>query len=460
MKGKGAIILAAGQGKRMKSKKAKVLHELAGKPLVSYPLELVRRARLQTVCVIVGHQAEAVNKILAGRPVTAVLQDPPLGTGHAVLQAEKALKNFNGTLLILNADTPLLRDETLGRLWASHRKKNADLSLLTTRLAEPHGYGRIIRNQDGTISRVVEEKDASSAERTIREVNTGVYLIEKSFLFASLKKIRPDNRQKEYYLTDVIHIAAREGKRLIGVEADPEEVIGINSRADLAAAERILRLQINDHWMSKGVTLIDPERIQIDSDVKIARDAILHPGVTLEGKTIIGEGSVIYASRIKDSRIGKGVIIKDHCVIEEAGIESGGTVGPYAHLRPGTLIRKGAKVGNFVEIKKSTLGKGSKANHLSYIGDAEIGKEVNIGAGTITCNYDGHKKEKTIIEDKVFIGSDTQMVAPVRIGARSLIAAGSTITEDVPSDTLALSRTRQENKVGWVKKKSTRPKGK
>lgn len=453
MEEKGAIILAAGQGKRMKSKQAKVLHVLAGKPMLSYPVELARRAELQTILVIVGHQAEQVANALSGSQVTTILQDPPLGTGHAVLQAKKALKDFNGTLLILNGDTPLLRDETIRRLWALHRKEKAVLTLLTTRLSKPRGYGRVLRNQDGTISRVVEEKDTTPEERTIREVNTGVYVIDKSFLFEGLEKVRPNNRQKEYYLTDVIHIAAREGKRLIGLEADSEEVIGINSRADLAAAERILRKRINDAWMAKGVTLIDPARIQIDAAVKIGRDSILHPGVTLEGKTEIGEGSLIYSSRIKNSRIGKGVVIKDHCVIEEAEIEAGGTIGPFAHLRPGTLIRKGAKVGNFVEIKKSELGKGSKANHLSYLGDAEIGKGVNIGAGTITCNYDGQKKEKTIIEDGVFIGSDTQLVAPVRIGARSLIAAGATITEDVPPDALAISRTRQENKEGWVKKK-------
>jgi len=455
---KGAIILAAGQGKRMKSKQAKVLHELAGKALVFYPLELVRRAKLRTVLVIVGHQADAVTKALSDHPATTILQDPPLGTGHAVLQAKKALINFSGSLLILNGDTPLLRDETIRRLWALHQKKNATLTLLTTRLENPQGYGRIIRNQDGTIDRIVEEKDATAAEQTIREINTGVYVIEKSFLFKALDNVRPDNRQKEYYLTDVIRIAARTGKRLIGLETDSREVIGINSRADLAAAERILRLRINEDWMAKGVTLIDPGRTQIDADVKIGRDSILYPGVALEGSTVLGEGSIIYPSRIKNSRLGKGVLIKDHCVIEETRIESGCIIGPFAHLRPGTLIRKGAKVGNFVEIKKSELGKGSKANHLSYIGDAMIGKGVNIGAGTITCNYDGTKKEKTIIEDGVFIGSNSELVAPIRIGARSVIAAGATITEDVPPDTLAISRPPQQNKEGWVKKKNLRAK--
>ncbi len=442
----------------MKSKRAKVLHGLAGKPMLFYPVELVKRANIERILVIVGHQAEAVTEALSESPVTTILQDPPLGTGHAVLQAKKALKGFNGTLLILNGDTPLLQDETIRRLWTLHRREKAVLTLLTTSLAKPHGYGRVVRNRDGTLKRIVEEKDATPAERTIREINTGVYLIEKSFLFKALEKVRPNNRQKEYYLTDVIHIAAREGKRLLGFEANPEEVIGINSRADLAAAEGILRKRINNHWMGKGVTLVDPNQTRIDAAVKIGRDSILYPGVTLEGKTEIGEGSVIYSSRIKDSRLGKGVVIKDHCIIEEAKIESGGIIGPFAHLRPGTLIRKGAKVGNFVEIKKSTLGKGSKANHLSYIGNTEVGKGVNIGAGTITCNYDGRKKEKTIIEDKVFIGSDTQLVAPVRIGARSLIAAGATITEDVPPDTLAISRTRQENKEGWVKKNKLRAK--
>lgn len=458
MKERGAIILAAGHGKRMKSKLAKVLHPLAGKPLVHYPLELALRAGLKKIFVIVGHQAEAVTKVLSGNPVTSIRQDPPLGTGHAVLQTKKALLNFKGSLLILSGDTPLLRDDTIRRLWSRHQRENAILTLLTTRLAKPQGYGRVLRNQDGHLNRVVEEKDATPSERRIQEVNTGIYIIEKTFLFKALEKLRPDNRQKEYYLTDVVHIAAREGKRLMGFEVDPEEVIGINRRADLAAAEGILRKRINQNWMAKGVTLIDPSRIQIDADVKIGRDTILYPGVALEGKTAVGEGSLVYPARIKDSRLGKGVIIKDHCVIEEAEIDSGAIIGPFAHLRPGTLIRKEAKVGNFVEIKKSTLGKGSKANHLSYIGDADIGKGVNIGAGTITCNYDGQKKETTVIEEGVFIGSNTQLVAPLRVGARSLIAAGATITEDVPPDTLAISRTRQKNKKGWVKKKKLRAK--
>ncbi|MFQ5780928.1 MAG: bifunctional UDP-N-acetylglucosamine diphosphorylase/glucosamine-1-phosphate N-acetyltransferase GlmU, partial [Nitrospiria bacterium] len=359
MKKKGAIILAAGRGKRMKSKLAKVLHPLAGMPMLFYLIDLVERVEFQEVFVIVGHQAEQVINALSGRKVTPILQDPPLGTGHAVLQAKTALKDFNGPLLIFSGDTPLLRDETIRRLWALHQTENGAMTLLTTRISKPSGYGRVVRNEGGTINRIVEEKDATPAEREIQEVNTGVYLVEATFLFNALEQIRPDNRQKEYYLTDLIRIAAGEGKYPAGMEADPEEVIGINSRADLAAAEGIARRRINSDWMAEGVTLIDPARIQIDAAVTIGRDSVLHPGVTLEGKTEIGEGCIVYPSRIKDSRLGKGVMVKDHCVIEAAEIESGGIVGPFAHLRPGTLLRKGAKIGNFVEIKKSELGEGS-----------------------------------------------------------------------------------------------------
>lgn len=456
---RAAIVLAAGQGKRMKSKRAKVLHPLAGVPMLFYVLDLVKRLEIQRTFVIIGHRAEQVSEAVSAWGVTCLLQDPPLGTGHAVLQAKDALAGFSGSVLILSGDAPLLRPETVQRLWEVHRRERATMTLLTTRLSNPYGYGRIIRKKKGEIDRVVEEWDATPAERSIQEVNTGVYIIEAPFLFEALRKVEPNNRQKEYYLTALIEIAAGRGERLAGAEADPEEVIGVNSRADLAAAEGILRKRITSRWMAEGVTILDPDQVRIDASVEIGRDVVIHPGVALEGKTQIGEDSVLYACRIENSRLGERVVVKNYSVIESSEIESGASVGPFAHLRPGAVLRKGAKVGNFVEIKKAELGEGSKANHLTYLGDAVIGKKVNIGAGTITCNYDGEKKCQTIIDDEVFIGSDTQLVAPVRVGARAFIAAGSTITRDVPPEALAVSRIKQENKEGWVRKRRKKREG-
>lgn len=453
---RAAIVLAAGQGKRMKSKRAKVLHPLAGVPMLFYVLDLVKRLEIQRTFVIIGHRAEQVSEAVSSSGVTCLLQDPPLGTGHAVLQAKKALEDFSGSVLILSGDTPLLRPETVQRLWEVHQKERATMTLLTTRLANPYGYGRILRKKNGAIARIVEEKDATPAERSIQEINTGVYIIEAPFLFDGLGEVRPNNQQKEYYLTDLIGIAARRGERLAGAAADPDEVIGVNSRADLATAEGTLRKRIAARWMAEGVTILDPARVRIDASVEIGRDVVIHPGVALEGNTKIGEDCVLHACRIENSRLGEHVVVKDYSVIEESEIDADASIGPFAHLRPGTVLRKGAKVGNFVEIKKSELGEGSKANHLSYLGDAVVGKGVNIGAGTITCNYDGEKKYQTIIEDEVFIGSDTQLVAPVRVGAGALIAAGSTITRDVPPEALAISRIRQENKEGWARKRKTK----
>ena len=453
---RAAIVLAAGQGKRMKSKRAKVLHPLAGVPMLFYVLDLVKRLEIQRTFVIIGHRAEQVSEAVSSWGVTCLLQDPPLGTGHAVLQAKKALEDFSGSVLILSGDTPLLRPETVQRLWEVHQKERATMTLLTTRLPNPHGYGRILRKKNGAIARIVEEKDATPAERSIQEINTGVYIIEAPVLFDGLGEVRPNNQQKEYYLTDLIGIAARRGERLAGAAADPDEVIGVNSRADLATAEGTLRKRIAARWMAEGVTILDPARVRIDASVEIGRDVVIHPGVALEGNTKIGEDCVLHACRIENSRLGERVVVKDYSVIEESEIDADASIGPFAHLRPGTVLRKGAKVGNFVEIKKSELGEGSKANHLSYLGDAVVGKGVNIGAGTITCNYDGEKKYQTIIEDEVFIGSDTQLVAPVRVGAGALIAAGSTITRDVPPEALAISRVRQENKEGWARKRKTK----
>ncbi len=454
-----AIILAAGRGTRMKSRLAKVLHPLAGVPMLSHVINLVHSLHLEKSFLIVGRQAEAVSALAKTKGVIPLLQYPLLGTGDAVRKAEKALKNFQGPVLILNGDTPLLREKSIRDFYAYYQRENATVGLLTVRLENPKGYGRVLRQKSGEIARIVEEKDATQEERRINEVNAGVYLCDAAFLFEALSQVRSDNKQKEYYLTDIIGIAVSQGKHLVGLEAAREEVIGINSRANLADAEEVMRTRINRHWMDEGVTMIDPSQVRIGAAVAIGMDSVIHPGVCLEGETIIGSGVQIYAGRIRESKIGNDVIIKDHCVIENAEIESGAAIGPFAHLRPGSVVRKGAKVGNFVEMKKTELGEGSKASHLSYLGDATIGKGVNIGAGTITCNYDGLKKDQTIIEDGVFIGSDTQLVAPVTVGAGALIAAGTTVTKDVPPDALAVSRTKQENHLEWAKKRRLRQKG-
>ncbi len=453
-----AIILAAGKGTRMKSKCVKVLHPLAGLPMLSHVINLVQSLQFEDVFVIVGHQAETVSQLVSEKKATALLQEPPRGTGDAVLQAKGALKGFQGPVLILNGDTPLLQKETIERFLATYEKENATLALMTVCLDQPEGYGRVIRHEGGRISHIVEQKDATTDERNVQEVNAGIYLCDADFLFKSLEKIEPNNQQNEYYLTDIVGMAVSEGVALLGFEARPEEVIGVNNRADLAKAEAVIRGRINHQWMMQGVTLIDPSQVRIDASVKIGRDSILYPGVSLEGETTLGEDVSAYACRIRDSRIGDHVIIKDHCVIDQAEVEAGAVIGPFAHLRPQTVIRKDAKIGNFVEVKKSVVGEGSKASHLTYLGDAIIGKDVNIGAGTITCNYDGQSKSETIIEDDVFVGSDTQFIAPVRVGKGALIAAGTTVTQDVPSGSLAISRVKQENRRDWVKKRNAQKK--
>ena len=450
---KGAIILAAGQGKRMVSDLAKVLHPVAGRPLLLHVIDMVKPFQLDKVVVVVGHQADQVKAIFSDQDVSSVVQASPLGTGHAVLQAKEAFENWSGDILILNGDTPALRIETLRRLWDAHLTSPAPITFLSTTMPNPFGYGRLIRNPEGTLCRIVEEKDATSVERAICEINTGVYIVTSRFLFEALLKVKNDNAQREYYLTDLIAIALVEGHPVASVKIDPEEVIGINSRADLAKVEALLRRRINEEWMAKGVTLIDPARIYIDTSVQIGKDCILHPDLFLEGNTQIGDRAILHSVRIKNSRLGADVTILDYCVVEGAEIEAGVTVGPFAHLRPGTILRKGARIGNFVETKKSEIGAGSKANHLSYLGDAVIGERVNMGAGTITCNYDGENKHQTIIENDVFIGSGTQLIAPVHVRSGATIAAGSSITDDVPSDTLAIARSRQKNIPGWRKKK-------
>lgn len=488
-KGLGAIVMAAGLGKRMKSKLAKVLHPVAGRPMVLYAVELADRLAGAGVAVVVGYQGAQVKAVidehwasrsgLSGtrgtvqreRGVTAhvknrALQPPSiliaeqkeqLGTGHAVMQARAAFARARGgpasTYVILNGDTPLLTDMTVRDLLRLHETERASVTVLTAVLDDPSGYGRVVRDdEDRRVLRIVEDRDATHAEARLHEVNVGTYVVDGSFLFEALDKLQPQNEQKEYYLTDIVGLAVERGLRVSAMVAqDADECLGINTRQQLAAAEKVVRQQLCARWMEAGVTLRDPATIYVDAAVEIGKDTVLYPHVTLEGKTRVGEDCVIRShSRITDSQLGHRVVVQDSCVIREARLEDDSTVGPFAHLRPGTVLRRAAKVGNFVEMKKADLGEGSKANHLSYLGDARIGRGVNIGAGTITCNYDGVRKHETVIEDEVFVGSDSQLIAPVTVGRGSVVAAGSTITNDVPADALAVARSQQVNRPGWA----------
>jgi bifunctional UDP-N-acetylglucosamine pyrophosphorylase/glucosamine-1-phosphate N-acetyltransferase len=381
-----------------------------------------------------------------------------LGTGHAVLQSRPVFavgkRGAPSRYLILNGDTPLLLEATVRELLRVHERERATVTLLTAVVEDASGYGRVVRanSVERGVSRVVEDRDANAEEQTIREINVGTYVVDGEFLFNSLEKLDPSNAQGEYYLTEIIHRAVEQGRRVAAVVLDnPDEGLGVNSRRQLAEAEQVVRQQIRDRWLDAGVTMIDPASTWIDAAVTIGRDTVLYPNVTLEGTTVIGEDCVLRSStRLTDCTVGNGVEILDYCVLADSHIEDDAHLGPFAHLRPGVVVRKKAKVGNFVEMKKTDLGEGSKANHLSYLGDAKIGKGVNIGAGTITCNYDGVRKYQTVIGDGVFLGSDTQLIAPVTVGAGAIIAAGTTVTEDVPADALVIGRVPQVNRAGWA----------
>ncbi|MFZ3089986.1 MAG: bifunctional UDP-N-acetylglucosamine diphosphorylase/glucosamine-1-phosphate N-acetyltransferase GlmU [Nitrospirota bacterium] len=450
------IIMAAGLGTRMKSSLVKVLHPLAGRPMLAYTLDLAKSLRPEKVIAVIGHQADKVKEAFKGNDnVNWVIQKEQKGTGHAVLQTKNALNDFNGTVVILSGDTPLLKKDTINGLIRTHKTRDSRLTLLTVELENPSGYGRVITSSDGRVERIVEEKDASDTEKNVRLINTGIYAFDRDILFNALSEIRPDNAQKEYYLTDVIGIAGRRGIDINTIKAlNPDEVMGINTRYDLSRAEKVIRQGINHNWMLSGVTIIDPETTFIDDTAEIGRDTIIYPNNFISGKTKIGEGCTIYPnSRIIDTQMGNGVKIKDSCVVEESRIGDNANVGPFAHLRPQTELGKGVKIGNFVEIKNSVVKDGSKASHLTYLGDTTVGKNVNIGAGAITCNYDGFKKHRTEIGDNVFVGSDVQFIAPVKIGKGAIVAAGTTVTEDVPANSLVISRTKQISKKGWAKKR-------
>ena len=445
-----AVILAAGKGTRMKSQRPKVLHTIAGQPLAMYPLQWCQSLGCSKTVLVIGHEAQQLRDAFADQPVDFVVQEQQLGTGHALMVTESIMKDFQGTLLLLCGDVPLLREQTLQQLITTHRQTNAAVTVLTTTLDNPYGYGRIVRHQE-QISRIVEEKDATAEQKQICEINTGIYAFEAPLVYDLLKRIGNNNAQGEYYLTDIIALAQSSGfKAAACVLDDSNECMGINDRVQLATAEKILRRRINHQHMINGVTLQDPLTAYIDATVSIEADTVIEANCHLRGHTHIASFCRVETGCvIEDCRIGPSNRIKAGSVLEQSELAEKCTIGPMAHLRPGTVLKGYNKLGNFVETKKAVIGPRSQASHLTYIGDAELGCDINLGCGTITCNYDGVNKHKTVIEDGVFVGSDTQLIAPVTLGRNCLIGAGSTITKDVPADSLALSRSPQKVIKGW-----------
>ncbi len=461
MNGVATIILAAGKGTRMKSDLVKVLHPLLGLPMLSYPVDLsLNGIGAEKTIVVAGFQADRIREGFKDSRILFALQEKQLGTGHAVLQALPLLGGFTGTVLILCGDVPLVKRETLRSFVDTFQKGQAVLSVMTVDVENPSGYGRILHGPEGWLEKIVEEKDARKEEKTIREINTGLYCVKAPFLAEGLGEIGRENAQGEYYLTDLVEIANRKGLKCSAYPvADPVEVLGINSRVDLAIAHEALRQEKVKALMLSGVTVIDPRTTYVDQRVEVGKDTVLHPNCYLRGETKIGERCTIEPnSTISDSIVGDEVLVRGNSVIVESRIEGGVSIGPFAHLRPLTEVRAGAKIGNFVEVKKSVIGRGSKANHLTYIGDSRVGEGVNVGAGTITCNYDGFEKHRTIIGDRVFVGSNVEIVAPVKIGKDASIGAGTTVTRDVPDGALAISRVRQRNVRGWKEKVDLRRK--
>ena len=447
------IIMAAGKGKRMKSNLPKALHNLAGKPILDYALDTVDQLEAKRKILIVGYKSDKIRELI-GDKIEYVEQKEQLGTAHAVLQTKRLLSDFKGDVLILSGDVPFLTVKTLKKLLKYHHANNFCCTLVSTILKTPKGYGRIIRDKKGEIKGIIEEVDLSADKKKITEVNSGIYCFSKDKLFQALEKITPDNKQGEYYLTDSVEILLKEGLTVGNIIVkDYSEILGINSRLDLTdASQKVYQKTLQD-LMLQRVTIVDPNSTFIERGVKIGQDTIIYPFTIIEKDTKIESGCLIGPySHLIDADIGKGVRVWSS-IIESSTVKERANIGPYTHLRPGTVVKRGAKIGNFVELKKTIMGEGSKASHLTYLGDAIIGKKVNIGAGTITCNYDGEKKHKTVIEDGVFIGSNNSLVAPVRLGKNSYTGAGSTITEDVPAGNLAIARSRQKNISGWQKKK-------
>ncbi|MDR7240309.1 bifunctional UDP-N-acetylglucosamine diphosphorylase/glucosamine-1-phosphate N-acetyltransferase GlmU [Neobacillus drentensis] len=447
-----AVILAAGQGTRMKSKLYKVLHPVCGKPMVQHVVDQVMKLNIQEIVTIIGHGAEMVQAQL-GDSSKYALQDQQLGTAHAVNQAQSMLDGKAGVTIVVCGDTPLIKAETMEALFKHHEELNAKATILTARISDPTGYGRIVRNSAGLVEKIVEHKDASEDERKISEINTGTYCFDNLALFEALKNVSNDNVQGEYYLPDVIEILKMQGEVVTAFQtAEFEETLGVNDRVALAEAERIMRIRTNTAHMRNGVTIIDPANTYIETDVEIGQDTVIYPGTMIKGKTVIGsECQIGPNSEIDSCHIGDQTVIRQS-VAHNSSIGAQVNIGPFAHIRPESMIHNEVKIGNFVEIKKAIFGKGSKASHLSYIGDAEVGSDVNIGCGSITVNYDGKNKYLTKIEDGVFIGCNSNLVAPVTIGKGAYVAAGSTITKDVPGEALSIARAQQVNKENYVQK--------
>ena len=448
------IILAAGDSKRMKSTRPKVLHPLCGRPLIQYPVA-VARALGGKVVLVVGRAADQVRAAVGDAPdLVYVEQTERRGTGHAVLQTRGVCRDATGTILVIPGDQPLMSEAMLRGLVEHHAASGAAATLLTACIDDPSGYGRVIR-ENGRPTAIVEHRDATAAQREIHEIGTSVYCFAAAAFWPALDKVTPQNEQGEYYLTDVIGILRRDGRSLEAVvAADPRECLGINDRKQLAQLAALHRGRILDRLMTDGVTVLDPATTYVDDTVVIGPDTVLHPGVVLEGVTTIGAECVISAGcHVSSSRLGDRVLLKPYCVLAEAAVEEGAQLGPFCHLRPLSQVGAGAKIGNFVELKKSKIGRGAKVPHLSYVGDAQVGAGANLGAGTITCNYDGASKHETVIGAAAFIGTNTSLVAPVTIGEGAYVAAGSVITKSVPPGALAVARGKQEVREGWAARK-------
>lgn len=452
MSNRYAIVLAAGKGTRMKSNLYKVLHQVCGKPMIRHVVDEVRQAKFTDVYVIVGYGAEAVSSCI-GQDAVCLLQKEQLGTAHAVLQASDRLAGQEGTTIVLCGDTPLVTHETIEQLIDAQEHEHAAAAVLTARLDNPSGYGRIIRSASGDLERIVEDKDASDDEKNVGEINTGIYSFDNKLLFETLHKVGNENAQGEYYLPDVIQLLIQASKKVIARETPNfEETVGVNDRVQLAAAEKYMKDRINRRLMAQGVTLIDPQTTYISADTVIGQDTVVYPGTIIEGRTEIGSGCTIGPrTQIKSCRIGSESVV-NQSVLEESWVGDGVEIGPFSHIRPASRIHNQAHIGNFVEVKKSEIGERSKASHLTYLGDATLGDDVNMGCGTITVNYDGKNKFATHIGNGAFIGCNANLVAPVTIGDGAFVAAGSTITESVNADALAIARSRQTNKENYALK--------
>jgi bifunctional UDP-N-acetylglucosamine pyrophosphorylase/glucosamine-1-phosphate N-acetyltransferase len=452
--------MAAGKGTRLRSKHPKVLHEVGGKPLLAHVIAAAKQVLpAADIYAIVGHEAERVRQAVEHSGVKFVLQEPQRGTGHALMCASNALAEYD-QVIVLSGDAPLITPETIRKLRDLHQQKPAAMTILSALLTDPTGYGRIIRKgaKSDEVQAIVEEKSCTPAQRKIREINSGFYAFSVKPLFANIERLKTDNPHAEYYLTDMAKVLSSSGERVVATKTEnASQILGSNTRAELVELDQKMRREKCLQLMASGVTIFYPESCVIDSDVEVGVDTVIEPFVQLLGRTCIGADCRVRSySVIQSSQIGDGVFIRPGCVLEDARVANDAVLGPYSHLRPGSEIGEGTHVGNFVETKKVRLGKGSKANHLTYLGDAEIGEGVNIGAGTITCNYDGVNKHKTIIEDGVFVGSDSTLVAPVRLGKGSYVGAASCVTEDVPAESLAIGRAKQVVKQGWVRRKRER----